>query len=238
MQLFMQQEIFGPDSRYVHFDEELKKKVEEFSFYAEKMPGVVMIHEVGEFPVVYMSSNGLRLLGLSLKELQELGTEYYNRYFNQEDSNDLIPKILKLLGEKNPDDSFTFIQQVKLKDRDEWVWHISCTRIFAFDKHGEPKLVVTVSVPIDRMKHMEAKAERLLKENMFLKKNLKNFLSLGGREKEVLKLVALGKSSKEIADELFVSQETVNTHRKNIKRKLNISSNYDFVEYAHSFDLI
>jgi DNA-binding CsgD family transcriptional regulator len=47
----------------------------------------------------------------------------------------------------------------------------------------------------------------------------------------VLRLVALGKSSCEIADELFISIETVNTHRKLIKQKLGIS-------YAHAFDVI
>jgi DNA-binding CsgD family transcriptional regulator len=50
--------------------------------------------------------------------------------------------------------------------------------------------------------------------------------------------VALGKSSCEIANELFISVETVNTHRKLIKLKLDISTTYEFTQYAYAFDLI
>jgi DNA-binding NarL/FixJ family response regulator len=42
------------------------------------------------------------------------------------------------------------------------------------------------------------------------------------REREVLKLIAEGKSSKEIADLLFISTHTIRHHRANIKRKLNL----------------
>ena len=52
------------------------------------------------------------------------------------------------------------------------------------------------------------------------------------REREVLKLVGEGKTSKEIARMLFISPYTVNTHRKNIKRKLNIRKNADLIKYA------
>jgi len=52
------------------------------------------------------------------------------------------------------------------------------------------------------------------------------------REREVLKLVGEGKTSKEIARMLFISPYTVNNHRKNIKRKLNIRKNADLIKYA------
>jgi DNA-binding NarL/FixJ family response regulator len=52
------------------------------------------------------------------------------------------------------------------------------------------------------------------------------------REKEVLKLVSEGKSSKEIADLLFISVRTVEHHRESIKRKLNLKKVADLVKYA------
>jgi DNA-binding NarL/FixJ family response regulator len=52
------------------------------------------------------------------------------------------------------------------------------------------------------------------------------------REREVLKLIAEGKTSKEIARLLFISTHTVNNHRRNIKNKLNIRKNADLVKYA------
>ncbi len=52
------------------------------------------------------------------------------------------------------------------------------------------------------------------------------------REREVLKLISEGKSSKEIADLLFISTHTIRHHRANIKRKLNIKKLADLIKYA------
>ncbi|KAF0140539.1 MAG: two component LuxR family transcriptional regulator [Stygiobacter sp.] len=51
-------------------------------------------------------------------------------------------------------------------------------------------------------------------------------------EKRILKLIGQGKSSKEIAEELFISIKTVENHRSNICKKLNISGNSALLKYA------
>ena len=61
---------------------------------------------------------------------------------------------------------------------------------------------------------------------------------LTARETEVLKLVAEAKSSKEIAAMLCLSIRTVDNHRSNIMRKLNITKNTDLVRYAISMGYI
>ena len=52
------------------------------------------------------------------------------------------------------------------------------------------------------------------------------------REREVLKLIAEGNSSKEIADLLSISVRTVDNHRANIMEKLNLNKVADLVKYA------
>jgi DNA-binding NarL/FixJ family response regulator len=52
------------------------------------------------------------------------------------------------------------------------------------------------------------------------------------REREVLQLVAEGKSSKDIADLLFISARTVDHHRAKIMNKLNIKNIAELVRYA------
>ncbi|WP_029033594.1 helix-turn-helix transcriptional regulator [Salinimicrobium terrae] len=217
-----------------------EQKLEIFSACAEFIPSVVVIHELTkkEFKVVFMSSQGLDQLGTTLQELLEMGPEYLERFFNNEDMEDFMVKLRKLLEAKDPNETFTFFQQVKFKNREEWVWHIGSVRIFHQAADGTPTHLVTAAIPINRMKHIENKAERLLKENIFFKNNLSKFLSLGKRAKEVLRLVALGKSSSDIAEELNISIDTVHTHRKNIKKKLDISTNFEFTEYARAYDLI
>ncbi len=55
---------------------------------------------------------------------------------------------------------------------------------------------------------------------------------LSQREKEILAAVAHGKTNKEIADDLFISINTVVTHRKNIARKTGINSIAGLTVYA------
>ncbi len=55
---------------------------------------------------------------------------------------------------------------------------------------------------------------------------------LTAREQEVLKLIAEGLSNNEIADRLVISAKTVDRHRENIMRKLNLHNRVDLVKYA------
>lgn len=52
------------------------------------------------------------------------------------------------------------------------------------------------------------------------------------RESEILRLVAGGKSSREIAETLGISVKTAETHRSNLMRKLDLHSTADLVRYA------
>ena len=55
---------------------------------------------------------------------------------------------------------------------------------------------------------------------------------LSRREEAVLKLVAQGSSSKKIASLLNISYRTVETHRQNIKHKLDLHSTAELARYA------
>ncbi|MBI5409564.1 MAG: response regulator transcription factor [Nitrospirae bacterium] len=74
----------------------------------------------------------------------------------------------------------------------------------------------------------------LLKERVFEHKevNASAFAALSNREREVLQLIAEGRSTKEIAETLFVSVKTIETHRQQIMSKLNIHSIAGLTKYA------
>jgi two-component system, NarL family, response regulator NreC len=55
---------------------------------------------------------------------------------------------------------------------------------------------------------------------------------LSEREREVLRLLALGHTNQEIAKELFISVRTAETHRAHIMRKLNLQTRAELVRYA------
>ena len=55
---------------------------------------------------------------------------------------------------------------------------------------------------------------------------------LTDRETEILKLIAAGFSNKEIGDQLFISHRTVDTHRTNLMKKLDVNNIAGLISYA------
>ncbi|PLX16649.1 MAG: hypothetical protein C0599_14740 [Salinivirgaceae bacterium] len=53
------------------------------------------------------------------------------------------------------------------------------------------------------------------------------------KEREIIKLVVEGKNNQEIADNLFLSINTIKTHRKNINSKLQLNSTAELIKYFH-----
>jgi len=58
------------------------------------------------------------------------------------------------------------------------------------------------------------------------------------REKEIITLIAKGLTSNEIADKLYISPRTVDTHRSNLMEKLELKNIAELVRYAIKHDLI
>lgn len=63
-------------------------------------------------------------------------------------------------------------------------------------------------------------------------------ITLTDRELQIIKLICLERNTKEIADALFVSVHTVETHRKNLIKKLNVKSSIGLVKFAFKNNLI
>lgn len=60
---------------------------------------------------------------------------------------------------------------------------------------------------------------------------------LSKRETQVLELIKDGMLSKEIAEKLFISVHTVNTHRQRILEKLNVTNSYEAIRYLASLGI-
>lgn len=89
---------------------------------------------------------------------------------------------------------------------------------------GQPKMVM----------HQEDETETEIDfEDRFLKK-----YNLTKREFEILRLITKAMNNKQIAHELFISDQTVSVHRKNIMRKLGVNSAAALVKIAYDSSLI
>jgi DNA-binding CsgD family transcriptional regulator len=224
------------------FSDKLKQKINEkigeIARVADSLPGVTVIHDLPDFTLLFMSTLGLKLLDKKWSELEGMSNEeYHRRFFNEDFAKYNVPKIVDMVT-RNTDDVVSYFQQVRTSKEREWDWYMSMTKILLRDENNSPVLAITSAMKIDPDHYFTAKAARLLQENVFLRANFDKFATLTKREKEILKLLAVGKSSAYVAKLLNISVTTAETHRKNIKQKLKSTSGYDLALYAHAFDLI
>ncbi len=213
------------------------KKIQSLEKIADDIPGVIIVHLISDLSVQYISKSGRDYLGLTLEEIKSLGPKYY-QYFNGEDLEDYVPKVQAMFERNNTKETVSYFQQVRSSPVEPWSWNFSTTRIYMRDANGSPLLSITISLPLDPERHVTSKLDHLLEDYIFFRKNKKTFLLLTSREQEILKLLALSKSAIEIADDLVISPLTVETHRKNLRKKLNITSSYELNRFARAFDLI
>lgn len=90
-----------------------------------------------------------------------------------------------------------------------------------------------VGIPTTNGKTHRADKEKEKFEDKFIKK-----YNLTKREIEILKLISQAYSNKEIAQELFISDQTVSVHRKNIMRKLSVSNIASLIKLAYDHHLV
>lgn len=86
-------------------------------------------------------------------------------------------------------------------------------------------------------KYLNAEISQLMITDILIEED-ESRKQLSDREKEVLVMVSNGKTTKEIAEELFVSSRTVESHRMNIMKKLKVQNTAELIKKAAHLKLI
>ncbi|WP_460676928.1 response regulator transcription factor [Hymenobacter coalescens] len=219
-------------------DESIQAKIAEIAPIAEYFPGVVIVHNIRTFCVEYMSPRGLELLRTTPEELRALGPEYNTRFFNAEESVEYVPKIWGLLENNDFDQVISFFQQVRTTESPDWSLYMTTMKLLLRGPDGLPLLLICFACPVDPGSHVTLNVQRLLEENHFLRRHQQQYMQLTARERQVLRLLAMGYSAPEVAAELHIAAHTAETHRRNLRRKLQADSVFALGQYARAFNLI
>lgn len=95
------------------------------------------------------------------------------------------------------------------------------------------QLIEAINTVYQGKKYLSNKITEVLIEDYLNKDAVSESIpELSVREAEILKLIAEGKTTKEIADLLFISVKTVGTHKKHILENLQLKSTADIIKYA------
>ncbi len=212
----------------------------EFSLEAigEYLPGNVLVTDLSRMTTEYMNKNGCNILMHSVEELAAQGPEYFTRFFVKEEMEVIIPRYQEIHKNQDPTVIYNFVHRAKpIQDRYH-KWYIASAKLmFTPGIKQADKLLVIVN-EVKSTGDIAEKISRVLDETNWMKKNFKKFCSLTRREKDIVSLLANGKSSAEISERLLISRLTVNTHRRNIIAKLEAKNFVDLYKYAAEFGLM
>ena len=199
---------------------------------------------------VYISSAFEGLLGWNLEEAQKPGHEYIDSRMHPDDmkylshaSAQFFELILNVTKEDRANMAhYKMVMDYRTKGTDgSYVRVIEQHKLLELDQDDNIWLALSILdlspdqdlQSLSRYRLVNAKTGEfyhLPKDNPYTNLSL--------REQEILQLLAQGLISKQIADQLFISVNTVNTHRQRILEKLSVSNTTEAVQHAARLGLI
>ncbi|MBU2928869.1 LuxR C-terminal-related transcriptional regulator [Winogradskyella psychrotolerans] len=225
----------------------LKEHIEKFMELDEYLPyssTFFCVTNTQDLTFEYISKNFTTCLGLDVNELKTLGMRYLWSRIHPDDIDAWLNALNRLMEftlseiptEKRKDANYTWNFRLKNSD-DVYVNIIQNTTPLVFDTEGKPIIGLAHYTVLDPNIKMEITASAKMLNanneyetlffNNFSQKLLKDGIS--NRERDIIRLLVLNQSSKEISKKLSISPHTVNTHRRNILKKLNISSTGELI---------
>lgn len=132
---------------------------------------------------------------------------------------------------------------IRVKDHeDRYVWVDNTTQVLCLSPAGSMWLILcTCDLSDDQSPHQGINPrikDYLTGEITSLSLTERKAHILTHREKEILRLIRQGKSSKLIAASLCISKNTVDRHRQNILQKLSVSNSFEAITAAESMGLL
>ena len=134
---------------------------------------------------------------------------------------------LKIIALTNFDESYYVKQMLR-----------NGARGYLLKNTGQDTLVQALKEVCDGKIFLDAHLQYILLEQLTTTRNKRTDTHLTRRETEILKLIADEKSNQEIADQLFISLRTVETHRLNLNQKLSAKNTAGLVKEAMKRGLI
>jgi len=193
----------------------------------------IATHHLNTFVPAYFNDQALKILDRSYEDyLSNMDTLVKHLHFpgSYERSVSLVKNHLESHQAELP---ISYIQRLRFYGQKDFKGLYTLTK-----KNAQTNELFNIYIPVNTIVNASNKILRILDEEIYMKRHYQKFVSLTTREKEIITLLALGYQNNEIAGQLFISKSTVEQHRKNLKRKLEIKRFVDLIRFAQAFDLI
>ena len=207
---------------------ELKFKLQYIQDIIDNIEAILYIFDFNKNRIVWANQNFNKITGYSIVECLENNSKQ-----NEENSQVFKNKLVqKSIESYNKDHLISpTIYRVKNKNG-KLLWLLSVGGIFRKNHDGSPYLGVFIAVDFTQINKFNTLNVDLYSKDYLKRLDNKYLHLLTEKEKEVLKLLVDGLTTKETADILFRSIHTINAHKKNITKKLKFSKQTDLVRFA------
>ena len=205
---------------------ELKKKVLFYEKIFSEVNASIMLFDMINLRSVWSNEVIRKALGLKSSE-KIAGDEVIKRY-HPEDQGMLLE--MRNFFKENKKGTFTGFYKF-LDARGDYIWYYTVARIFRYNQ--AQGVFEVLGVTINFSDHLTyGKNLKLFAQEKLRDINYNNVNRITERERQVVKFFANGFRTREIADLLGISVHTVNNHRKNILRKLELKNLAALVNFA------
>jgi len=206
----------------------------------------ISIFDLNKRDHVYISENYASIFGYDLQEVEKEGWSFFDKDYQPEDLYHLIEAGIYFIkmGFALPVETikdYKLIYDYRRKNKQgQFIRVIEQQTVLELDKNKNIWLALSIldispekdiSIPF-RCRLVNSKTGEL-----FHFPPEEESPKLSAREREILGLISKGLISKQIADKLFISVNTVNTHRQRIIEKLNVSNTAEAIQYASRLGL-
>lgn len=113
-------------------------------------------------------------------------------------------------------DAISFFQRIRYSPMHDFELYYTTSKILDDDN------LVSLTIPVNSFEKLDKSINELVTERSCVIRNFQLFKTLTIREKEIFKLLAIGKNYMQIGDLLHISPETVKKHKQKIYFKLDI----------------
>ncbi|RFC53316.1 response regulator transcription factor [Brumimicrobium aurantiacum] len=180
----------------------------------------ITIHDVQLYRPIYINNLMKEFYGFKNNKLSSLDHIYYLKTMHTSTYATLLESVSFFKNQKEKYLNLTYKLSFQNK---EWRIVNGSTRTLFKNKKGKDKYAITVAK--DSL------------ENQIYKTDTKSYKHLTKQEKKIAKLLSDGLSRKEISAEIFISQHTVNSHIKNIYKKLEINKVSELIEIVKRYSV-
>jgi PAS domain S-box-containing protein len=212
----------------------LPEKVDLYKESLEKMNGVIFIIDYNAIGISWAGEHFEEITGYKYEEVGNLGINGLKSLFHPDDFHIYSEGYNYFMNPETKDKSHTAVYRIKHK-QGHYIWSYFCSFVISRNPDETPHKAGGIMINLEKIM-IPSFFEKQISERK-AEKNDKLIETLSKREKEILAYISKGLSAAQIAEKFGLSKRTIETHKRNMQKKLGVSNSAALISFAISIGI-